>query len=223
LSKSIFKSLTIILLLAGNSQCLLAGGQREGKQSPTHEGSSGLYDSLLIGVDKEKGELTGFYEDGTGWDEQLKAPKFSCIFYIYGKLQGDAYQITTWYPGEDKYIKGELKFVLREGRKEIDVKLVEEHGGCWNVQPFAEKGRPATMSLTEHGDWIGVKVVSANKAFFHNGPDAQMKGRSYVVKNDPVRVLKIQPGWVEAEYGGKKTVRGWIKESDLFSSHPNAK
>jgi hypothetical protein len=40
-----------------------------------------FYDSMLIGVDKEKGELTGFFEDATGWDEQTKSPR-------YGKLLG---------------------------------------------------------------------------------------------------------------------------------------
>ena len=222
LSKSVFKTLTLILVLACDFQCLLAAGQKEGKQATVLEGSSGLYDSMLIGVDKEKGELTGFFEDATGWDEQTKAPRFSCVFYVYGKLQGDTYQVTTWYPGEKEYIKGELKFVLREGRREVYMKLEEEHGGCWNVQQFADKGSPATLSLTERGNWIDVRVVSADKAFFHSGPNAQMKGRAYVVKNDPLRVLKIQPGWIEAEYAGKKVARGWIKESDLFSSYPNA-
>ena len=220
LSKYIFKSLTIILLLAGNSQCLLAARQKEGKQAPIHEGSSGLYDSLLIGVDKEKGELTGFFADYTGWDEQTKSPRFSCVFYIYGKLQGDTYQITTWYPDDNEFIKGKLKFVLAEGRREIDLRLEEEHGGCWNVRHFAQNAGPEPLTLEKSGNWISVKLVSANKAFFHKGPNAQMKGRAYLVKNDPVRVLKVQPGWVEAEYGADKVARGWIKESDLFSSYP---
>jgi hypothetical protein len=221
LSKPIFKSLTIILLTAGAFQYLLAARQKEDNQTPVHEGSSGFYDSLLVGIDKDKGELTGFFEDATGWDEQTKSPRFSCAFYIYGKLQGDKYQVTTWYPGDNEYIKGELRFVLKEGRREIDMRLESEHGGCWNVHPFAKNASPVTLGLIEHGDWIGVKLVSANKAFFHKGPTPQMKGRAYLVKYDPVRVIKVQVGWVEAEYGAKKVVRGWIKESDLFSSYPN--
>jgi hypothetical protein len=50
-----------------------------------------------------------------------------------------------------------------------------------------------------------------------------MKRRTYLVRHDPVRVFKLQSGWVEAEFGDDKVTRGWIKESDLFSSHPNTK
>jgi hypothetical protein len=176
---------------------------------------------MPIGVDKEKGEVTGFFSESGGWDDQTKAPRFSCIFYIYGKLQGDTYQVTTWYPGNKEYIKGELKFIVSEGRKEIDLRLAEEHGGCWNVRHFAKDANPATLELEKSGDWIGVRVVSANKAFFHKGPNVQTKERAYVVKHDPVRALKVQAGWVEAEYGDDKVTRGWIKESDLFSPYPN--
>jgi hypothetical protein len=223
LGKSIFNILTIILLLAGPFQCPLAAGQKVGNQSPVHVGGSGFYDTMVIGVNKEKGEVTGFFSESTGWDQQTKAPSFSCIFYIYGKLQGDAYQVTTWYPSHNDYIKGKLKFVLVEGRREIDLKLDEEHGGCWNVRHFAKDADPMTLTLEKRGDWISVKVVSAKKAFFYKGPNEQMKGRAYLVRHDPVRVLKAQAGWVEAEYGDDKVTRGWIKESDLFTSYPNTK
>jgi hypothetical protein len=98
------------------------------------------------------------------------------------------------------------------------VQYVSHPTYTWNVHPFAKNASPVTLGLVERGNWIGVKVISANKAFFHKGPNAQMKGRAYLVKHDPVRALKVQSGWVEAEYGADKVTRGWIKESDLSKS-----
>src|SRR5262245_11277158 len=46
---------------------------------------SGKYEQLILGINKENQILTGYYEDFTGFDDELKVPKFSCIFYIYGK------------------------------------------------------------------------------------------------------------------------------------------
>jgi hypothetical protein len=223
LIKSIFISLSIILLLAGASQYPLAARQNEGKRAAAPDASSGYYDSILIGIDKERGELTGFFKEYTGWDDETKSPRFSCIFFIYGKLQGDTYRITTWYPGDNEYINGELKFVVAEGLSQVSVRLEEEHGGCWNVHPFARDVGLGALGLEKRGDWIGVRVVSANKTFLHKGPKAQLKGRAYLVKHDPVRVFKLQAGWVEVEYGTDKVVRGWIKETDLFSPYPETK
>ena len=78
------------------------------------KGVSGYYSStMLIGVDDNSGIVTGWYENYTGWDEQIQAPRFSCSFYLFGKLHGDRYHITTWYPGTDDQIEGSLTFSLR--------------------------------------------------------------------------------------------------------------
>jgi len=219
LNQFIFRSLLLILLLAGSPQCLPASRQNEGARAVDPAGNSGDYDPMQIGVDKKTGELTGFYASYTGWDEQRKAPRFSCVFYLYGKLQGDKYQITSWYPGHKEYLKGELQFVVVESRKEVQMKFEAELGGCWNVEPsYNDKDKKISLSLEEQGDWTSVRVVSAPKAFFHKGPNDEMRGKAYIVKGDPVRIFKVQEGWVDAEY--RKT-RGWIKEADLYSPYPN--
>jgi len=91
---------------------------------------SGNYNELSLGIDKY-GELTGYYHDSTG------AGQFNCIFYLRGKLQGNAADITTWFPGETKQIRGKLKFVgyNEYGKLLINVKLESAHGGCGNVNP----------------------------------------------------------------------------------------
>src|SRR5215204_1678191 len=94
LSKQIPSMILVLAFLMGNTPWeSFAVGQTK------PSGRSGNYDSLLlIGVDENSGMLTGYFEDSVGWDESTKSSRFSCAFFLYGRLRGDAYQITTWYP-----------------------------------------------------------------------------------------------------------------------------
>lgn len=191
-------------------------------------GKSGFYDpAFAIGVDKSSGTVTGYFESSTGWDETTKAPRFSCMFFLSGKLQGDAYQITTWFPGEkDNHIKGQLKFVAgAKTRAEMRIRLEGEHGGCWNVYPLREMNDDK-LPLTRRGEWVAVGVVSSRRAFFHRAPDLQAREKAYLTRGDMILVYKVEQGWVDAEYikgwmSGEfgQTKRGWIKEADLFSPY----
>jgi hypothetical protein len=169
------------------------------------------------------GELSGYYSSATG------AGRFSCIFYVRGKLNADTARITTWFPKDREQIRGELKFVVEDGKPGVNIKLESAHGGCWNVNPEFDEAHGSTLLLDQPGDWLFIRVVSAAKAYFHSAPDAQTKQKAYVVLSDAVRVFKSQPGWIEAEFHGecidnacarRKIKRGWLKEADLFSSEP---
>jgi hypothetical protein len=219
LSRRFLPIVPLALFLIGSS-ALNFSAVAQGKPS----GRSGVYDSLLIGVDEKSGLVTGYFEESTGWDEQTKSPRFTCAFFLYGKLQGDVYQITTWYPGlphvpnvPDK-IKGRLKFVTVNGLQKAHVKLEEEPGGCGMAHPFMPDG--GDFELSTPGAWSSVRLVSARRAYFHQAPDARTKEKTFVVRNNAVRVYKVQNGWAEAEFGGDKIFRGWLKESDLFAMSP---
>lgn len=184
---------------------------------------SGKYDELLIGV-SENGELTGYYSTSTGGGQ------FTCIFYIRGRLRNDAADITTWFPESKEQIRGKLEFAEEDGKPGVNIKLESEHGGCWNASPlkFAEE-TGGTIALEQAGDWQMVRVVSAPKAYFCASPNRAAKQKTFVVKGDGVRIFKTRNGWVEAEFENycidarclkSKTTRGWLKESDLFSSEP---
>jgi hypothetical protein len=183
---------------------------------------SGQYDELLIGIDQQKGILTGFYESTTGWDETAKAPRFFCSFYLYGELKGDSFKIVTWYPGSDldDSINGDLTF---KPDGSVAVRLESEHGGCWNVNHFADKDRPSNHSLDKPGSWTSVRVVKVRRAYFYNKPNDQNRRRAYLTKRDVIRVFSQMPGWVLAEYGDEKISKGWIKESDLYNFKPVSK
>ena len=106
------------------------------------------------------------------------------------------------------------------------VHLKEEHGGCWNVQHFADKEKGAEFFEWEEGGWRAVRVVRPDKAYFHDEPDAATRGKAYLVQGNPLRVFKTARGWAYGEYEGytgrgKKVVtKGWIRESDLYADTP---
>jgi hypothetical protein len=184
-------------------------------------GTSGFYNSLVVGIDKDSKTLTGFFSEQTGWNEITKSPMFNCELFIYGEFQGNKYKIRTWYPGEKESITGELRFV-ETGGKTIEIKLEKEPGGCGNVHPFSREVGEDKFPLDEKGAWSAVRVVSAKKAYFYSRPVSSARKKSYVVRHDSVRLFKSQKGWAEVEFGTDKKTRGWLKESDLFPANsPN--
>jgi hypothetical protein len=180
------------------------------------EAGSGIYEggSLVLGVNKSEGVVTGYFESCVGYDETTKRPRFCCTFFLYGKKAGDTYTITTWYPGDKDIIEGELR-LPEPGKPNLFIKLKESPPGSMAYPFDVEKGND--FPLESAGDWIEVRVVSAPKAYFHREPDAKSKRFAYVVKRDVIRVYQKKDGWVLAAY--RKT-RGWLKEKDLFSLQP---
>jgi len=210
------KKLFIISLLF-SSLILLFNGMK------IHYPESGYYSPVYIGINNKKGELTGFFDEKTGWDENIQAPKFTCAFYIFGKeIDNNKYKIRTWYPGResnDAYIDGEITFIKRENQLQIHMILEEEPGGCWNAYPLdTEEGD--LFDITKSGQWSEIRVVSSDKAYFHKEPNPETKQKSYVTKYDILRIYDKQKRWVLAEFEGKKITRAWIKEDDLFNLYP---
>lgn len=178
------------------------------------KGFSGEFDALVLGVDGQT-HLTGFYSDGTGEDRNTGKPMFTCQFAIEGDLADGKYKIETYYPGDEKVIRGELKFSGEGEKTEVFVKLESEHGGCANVNPFSRDG--ANFLLLKRGDWTAVAVVKAAKTYFYDSPDAKSKRRAYLVKNDFVHIFEKRGDWINVEFAGEKITRGWIKKADLYN------
>ena len=93
-----------------------------------HKIQSGEYENgLRISYDGESKKITGYYENYTGFDENSKTPRFSCIFYIEGTVVGQKAIIKTYFPenkNEDT-IEGELEIGQIAGLIH-EVKSVEE-------------------------------------------------------------------------------------------------
>jgi len=179
-------------------------------------GVSGRYEYLDVALDADNQVITGYFEDHTGWDERIKAPRFSCEFFLFGKKDDNGYRITTWYPGYDEFIRGEFRFVKVNGILNAFIKLQEQHGGCDNVYVFdPEKGD--LFELKSEEQWIEIRVISAEKAYFFSEPKSTFKQKSFVIRNDVIQIFVKKGGWVLAQFSGEKKVKGWIRESDLFS------
>jgi hypothetical protein len=174
---------------------------------------SGEYDnSLKIAYDSKSKKVSGYYENYTGWDEETKSARFSCIFYIEGTIVDKNVIIKTYFP-EDKNedsIEGRIEIVNNET---IYIILPEEHIGCWNVQHFADK--PEKFELVKQFNWIQIRYIDTNKSYFHKDKSNSKKQKSYLIKGDFVYVEKIEGDWFFCSYIGKKTTNGWLKVSDL--------
>ena len=196
--KNIF--LTLLLLLFSNS-------------SSAQKLISGEYDSgMKLSYDASSNILTGYFESYTGLDEQTQNPKFSCIFYIEGKVTGKKFSIKTYYPEDkkDDVISGNIEII---NNKTIKIKLPEEHGGCWNVQHFADK--PEEFGLDKKTNWTQIRYIDKPKSFFYKDQSNANQTKIYLVKGDVVCIEKIENSKAFCTYFGKKITKGWINISDL--------
>ena len=173
---------------------------------------SGFYEvGLSLAYDSSTNTISGYFEDHTGWDEETKAPRFSCVFYIEGTaLNNHIIKIKTYHPlykNEDLII-GTLEIL---DSTMVKVQLPDDHGGCWNVQHFTEE--PVSFKLENRFNWIQIRYVENKKSWFYS--DKKRRTMSYVIKGDPVCVEKIENGWAYCSYFGNKTTKGWLLLSDL--------
>lgn len=169
---------------------------------------SGDYDSeLKLAFNPNTQKITGFYENATGENSQ-----FSCVFYLEGTVTGESFKIQTYFPNDqmNDLIEGTMQC---SKTKIITLQLPEEHGGCWNVQHFADE--PVPFTLQKETDWIQISFVVNEKVHFYSQKNEGKKRKAYVVKNDMVFIEKIEDGWAYCSYFGKTTTKGWLKITDL--------
>ena len=167
---------------------------------------------MKLSFDASSNILTGYFENYTGLDEQTQNPKFSCIFYIEGKVTGKKFSIKTYYPEDkkDDMISGTIEII---DNKTIKIKLPEEHGGCWNVQHFADN--PEEFTLDKKTNWTQIRYIDKPRSFFYKDQSNTNQTKIYLVKGDVVCIEKIENGKAFCTYFGKKITKGWINISDL--------
>jgi len=166
----------------------------------------GSYDDGLLSIAANEDVVTGFYENYTGWDEQLQAPRFSCLVFFVGRIENSKVEI------ESSETKGTIELL---GNDKVKINLEEEPGGCWNVEPRFDEGG-VIFELTERKEWKSIRIVSSERAYFYNSPDEKERRESYVIEGDILKVLELEGDWVKGEYCGSYGITtGWIKGSDL--------
>jgi len=196
------KQLTAIVLI------VFLSGSTFGQQIFSGDYSFGL----KLSYDSATKKITGYFEDYTGEDEKTGNSRFSCIFYIEGVVTGKKFAIKTYFPTEksDDLISGTMEIVTN---RQVKIKLRHEHGGCWNVQHFADE--PVDFTLGTKQPWLQVRYVNASKGNFYSDSSDDKRMKSYIVKGDFVCVGKIGHGWAYCTYYGKKSTTGWMKISEL--------
>ena len=176
--------------------------------------ASGVYDELLMGFDPTTRIVSGYYYSETGGGQ------FSCIFYLSGKLSGASAPISTYFPEEpaDEVIKGKL---VVETHHKFQIRLAEEHGGCWNVMHFADAEQPAEFELQSAYPWTSIAVVKSKRAYFFPDPASATHRKAYVVKGNGVGVRAKKPGWLNVDYidPDGKAISGWIRQADVYSTN----
>lgn len=191
---------------------LLFAATRAGAQ-PLVSGDYGY--GLKLAYDSSTREVTGYFEDYTGWDEATKSHPFSCVFFFRGILTGPTITIRSFYPEYPKEVIGGT--LLRAEKNSVYLKLAEEHGGCWNVRHFA--GKPQRFDLEKRADWTRIGYVTTAKAYFYKAPSEAQKQKAYLVRFDFVCVGRRQGAWAYCTYFGTRVSKGWVKLSDLDAAN----
>ena len=174
---------------------------------------SGDYGSgLRLSYDSLANLLTGFYEDHTGWDEETKTPRFSCTFYIEGLVTGPRFKIKTYYPTDksDDLVEGTMEII---NNRTFTITLPEEHGGCWNVQHFADE--PVTFALEKQTNWTQIRYIDTDSTCLYKDKLTGKKSKACLIKGDLVFIEKFDNNRAYCIYYGKKMTAGWITMRDL--------
>ena len=200
MKQSIVTLLVLILSLSTFGQQILSGDYSSG---------------LILSFDSATKKVTGYFQNYTGSDEKTGNARFSCIFYIEGIATGKKFTIKTYFPTEktEDLISGTMEII---SDWQVKIKLPQEHGGCWNVQHFADE--PVDFSLEEKQNWAQVRYVNVARAYFYSDRSDDKRMKSYIVKGDFVCIEKIEQGWAYCTYFGKKITKGWMKVAELNSN-----
>lgn len=179
---------------------------------------SGQYGPLTVVVTGDA--VSGTFFDGRGEPGSSGVPPFTCIFRFKGRLDGVRAQIMTWAPGDATSIPGLLAF---DGDA-ASLTLTRNQAGCDTAGDDMMRG-PLTEPLFRRGaHWIGVGMVSVNRAALRPEPAASVRRTPYLIEFDPVVILERKGGWVRATYlGAESPVTGWLRQSDLAPDEPPRK
>ncbi|MBK9636918.1 MAG: hypothetical protein IPO63_03555 [Bacteroidetes bacterium] len=176
--------------------------------------TSGIYSNgLTVAYDSTHQTITGYFEGEGGFDEQTQQPLFSCIFYFEGRITDSVASIKSYYPFKEKAdtIVGIIKI---KNAQTFEMKLNEEHGGCWNVSHFAEDA--VEFKLEEKRNWKWISYVLHPNANIYSEPSDKKKEIHLIKKPMVVFVDAIMEGWCFIHFESTSKNEGWIKKTSLF-------
>ena len=169
----------------------------------------GVYGELRLARDPSTKVITGHFSSSTG------EGKFSCVFQFEARApKGNTLQVESWFPAQQGgRIAGSLTIT---GVDAFTLTLKEEHGGCWNVQHFADAKDPANFTLDAPKAWVALKVVKEKKVKFFGDASTAKPKPAFLVGGDVVGVLEVKGEWLWVEFVGTRTTTGWMPKSAFF-------
>ena len=207
-SSKYFHSLNLIIFLT-----FLPGGSQATSIS---EFTTGIYDNTIVGFDREKKIVTGYFSETSSDDSR---PLIRCEFYFSGQLYGSQaqlkiYQLTL----PDEPTAGTLRVEQSGKGSTIKLQLEEEQPGCMNIYPKTELEK-TSLAIISPANWIEIRMASEKRVYFHKTAASGTKTRVYITKGDAVGVLEYKGEWANVVYTGEiKSTTGWVKASQLFPS-----
>ncbi|KAF1016046.1 MAG: hypothetical protein GAK31_01530 [Stenotrophomonas maltophilia] len=165
--------------------------------------ASGQYETLMLAVTPEH-TVEGYYVEEMGVGVTR-----SCAFFLQGRLGTAARTpVTTWsgpvLSGSVTPTGDGLTLVVERGT---------EHLGCMSVMaPDIDTG--LDLSRTASKPWIGLLMVSADKAYLQKTAGGQAAKGPYIVSGNVVAVLAYKDGSAQVEYinANGTSFTGWIRQ-----------
>ncbi len=147
-------------------------------------------------------------------------------YYFYNRKE-KTYEILLW---------GISNLKIDKKSKEL-YSVTKTSGNLFTYRYFKIKnGKPYLYLKEENNLNIGIELITeynsrgkkiksyydpsytdikTNKAYFYDKPNGK-KLKSYLIKDDRVKILKIEEDWIKVEYKAKrKTFRKWIKLEEV--------
>ncbi len=176
--------------------------------------TSGVYSNgLTIAFDSTHQTITGYFEGQAGFDEQTQQPMFSCVFYFVGHVTDSMVTIKSYYPFEEKAdtIFGTINI---KNAQTFEMKLEQEHGGCWNVSHSADE--VIEFKLEEKRNWKWISYIHHSDANVYDEPSDQKTVIQKIKKPIVVFVDAIKEDWCFIHFESTSKNEGWIKKTSLF-------
>ncbi len=176
---------------------------------------------LAYGYNPRSGLTTGYlaaFRIGPGRTDE-------CKLVFRRDVNGIAvkYLEETWVPGPEGRFDRRAAIVMQDDEPVLKFPKTSLGGDCdwilpFNVGPhvFDTSDEVAVkMNVPDKGNWIGVYVISAKRAWFHAQPNDISVQKSYLIGGDVIFVYDERPDWYFVQYdNGKKKTVGWIKKAD---------
>jgi hypothetical protein len=189
-----------LLFLCVTNMCMSAAE----KSLPTIH--PGIYWQGTARIGYDNGRISGTIDATIGANGESV-----CQFYFDGKVTGKSFDIVCHNFIDTEAISGTLTV---QNDSTLLIKTVENPGCSEMIADVAGKG--LSLAFYEKKSLLQVRIVKAEKAFFHATPKIADKKKSYLIRGNEAQVFEINDGWLKV-VSGKTT--GWMWEEDMCPLH----